>query len=163
MDRDTVQVYEERADAWRDRRPPRFLADARALARNTSPGAVTVDLGCGAGGYLPELALARPSPSTPPTRWWSWPERRRPARWPVQADLEALPFRRAAFGAAWARASYLHVANDRLPLALADLHRSMVVGAPAHALTAARDAEWSARRRRLPGTVVRRVERAATA
>jgi TDG/mug DNA glycosylase family protein len=53
-----------------------------------------------------------------------------PDAWPVRADLEALPFRRGALGAAWARASYLHVATDRLPAALADLHHALAVGSP---------------------------------
>lgn len=48
----------------------------------------------------------------------------------VQADLEALPFRRRSFGGGWAANSYLHVSPPRLPLALAQLHRAMVVGAP---------------------------------
>jgi TDG/mug DNA glycosylase family protein len=64
-----------------------------------------------------------------------------PAAWPVQADLEALPFRRGALGAGWARASYLHVPNERLPWALADLQRALAVGAPAHLLLDAGDAE----------------------
>ena len=55
------------------------------------------------------------SRSTPRTRCCAWRGRPRPTRWPVQADLEALPFRRGALGAAWARASYLHVRTERLP------------------------------------------------
>ena len=54
-----------------------------------------------------------------------------PAAWPVQADLEALPFRRGALGGAWARASYLHLPRVRLPAALAELHRALAVDAPA--------------------------------
>ncbi len=50
----------------------------------------------------------------------------------VQGDLEALPFRRGALDGAWARASYLHVARDRLPWALMELHHSLAVGAAAH-------------------------------
>jgi len=48
----------------------------------------------------------------------------------VQADLGALPFRRAVLGGAWASKSYIHVQRPDLPLALADLHRSLAVGAP---------------------------------
>jgi len=50
----------------------------------------------------------------------------------VQGDLEALPFRRGALDGAWARASYLHIARDRLPWALMELHHALAVGAPAH-------------------------------
>jgi TDG/mug DNA glycosylase family protein len=49
----------------------------------------------------------------------------------VQADLEALPFRRGALGTAWARNSYVHLPRASIPLALADLHRSLRVGAHA--------------------------------
>ncbi|MEX2100248.1 MAG: mismatch-specific DNA-glycosylase, partial [Acidimicrobiia bacterium] len=50
----------------------------------------------------------------------------------VQADLEALPFRRGGLGGAWARASYLHIPRRRLPCALMQLHQALAVGAPAH-------------------------------
>jgi TDG/mug DNA glycosylase family protein len=59
----------------------------------------------------------------------------------VQADLEALPFRRGSLGAAWARASYLHVPKVWLPLALAELHQSLALGAPIHLTMRAGDAE----------------------
>lgn len=48
----------------------------------------------------------------------------------IQADLEALPLAPGSLGAAWARHAYLHVPTERLPLALAQLHRALVVGAP---------------------------------
>ena len=48
----------------------------------------------------------------------------------VNADLEALPFRTGSLGGAWASRSYIHVERDRVPLALADLHRSLAMGAP---------------------------------
>jgi TDG/mug DNA glycosylase family protein len=129
MERDTVAVYEARAVEWRERRPPKLVDDARALAALTPDGAVTVDLGCGSGAYLPHLneptvaldaafamvALARDAA---------------PATWPVVGDLESLPLRRRALGAAWARASYLHVRNELLPAALAELHHALEVGAP---------------------------------
>jgi TDG/mug DNA glycosylase family protein len=53
---------------------------------------------------------------------------RAPGALRVQADLEALPFRREALGAAWARNSYVHLPRVATPLALADLHRSMKPG-----------------------------------
>jgi len=52
-----------------------------------------------------------------------------PTAWRVRADLHDLPFRSQALGAAWASRSYVHVARSGLPLALADLHRSLAVGA----------------------------------
>jgi TDG/mug DNA glycosylase family protein len=47
----------------------------------------------------------------------------------VQGDLEALPFGPQCLAGGWANMSYLHVPKVRLPLALADLHRVLVVGA----------------------------------
>jgi double-stranded uracil-DNA glycosylase len=131
VERDTVAVYEARAEEWRDRRRPRFLDAARALAAATPPGAASIDLGCGAGLHLPYLsqpvvALDAAHAMVRLAREAS------PGAWPLQADLEALPFRRGALGAGWARASYLHVRNERLPFALADLHRALAVGAPVH-------------------------------
>ncbi|HEX4530104.1 MAG TPA: uracil-DNA glycosylase family protein [Acidimicrobiia bacterium] len=131
MERDTVAVYEERAEEWRDRRRPRFLDQVRSLAAATPPGAVSVDLGCGAGLHLPYLG--RPVVALDAAHAMVGLARAEaPDAWPVQADLEALPFRRGALGAGWARASYLHVPNQRLPFALADLHRASTVGAPVH-------------------------------
>src|SRR5204862_22407 len=46
------------------------------------------------------------------------------------ADLERLPFRPQSLGGAWARNSYLHLPAQRLPLALADLHRVTAPDAP---------------------------------
>jgi TDG/mug DNA glycosylase family protein len=129
VERATVEVYEAQAAAWRERRPPTHLDDARALAAATPPGAITVDLGSGPGSYLahlprPVVALDAAAAMLRLAR------EEAPDAWPVRADLEALPFRRGALGAAWARASYLHVRPEHLPLALADLHRALVVGAP---------------------------------
>jgi hypothetical protein len=53
-----------------------------------------------------------------------------PTSWGVQADLENLPFRAGSLGGAWARASYLHVPQRLLPLALAQLHRATAPDAP---------------------------------
>jgi TDG/mug DNA glycosylase family protein len=133
MERDTVQVYEARAADWRAARPPRRLDDLRSLVSKVPPGAVVVDLGCGAGLHLPYL----PPPAVALDAAHAMVRLAReaaPDAWPVQADLEALPFRRGALGGGWARASYLHVRRERLPLALADLHHALAVGAPAHLL-----------------------------
>ena len=141
MERATVAVYEHRAREWRDHRPiGRFLDRAQALAGDTAPGAVTADLGCGAGLHLP--ALGRPTVALDAA--WAMVDLAReaaPDAWPVQGDLEALPFRRGALGAAWARASYLHLPRTRIPAALADLHHALALGAPAHLTMHAGDTE----------------------
>src|SRR5690606_33663801 len=53
-----------------------------------------------------------------------------PAALRVRADLADLPFRRHAFAGAWASRSYVHLPGRTVPAALADLHRSLSVGAP---------------------------------
>ena len=129
MERDTVRVYEERAAEWREARPPSRTDEARALAAETAAGAVTVDLGCGPGSYLPHLS--RPTVALDAAdAMLQLARAESPDAWLVRADLEALPFRRNALGAAWARASYLHVRPEQLPAALADLHHALALGAP---------------------------------
>ena len=94
-------------------------------------GGVVADLGCGAGLHLPYL----PRPAVALDAASAMVELAREAAPDVpgvQGDLEALPFRRGALEGAWARASYLHVARDRLPWALMELHHALAVGAPAH-------------------------------
>jgi double-stranded uracil-DNA glycosylase len=129
MERATVDVYERRAADWLARRPPRRVDAARDFAARVSPGEVRVDAGSGPGSYTARLgapvvaldaalAMVRLAAS------------QAPGAWPVQGDLEALPFRRGTLAGAWARASYLHVERERLPLALAELHHALRVGAP---------------------------------
>ena len=130
VDRETVAVYEARATEWRDRRPARLPELAQALAEEVASGAVRLDVGCGAGKHLQHLgrplialdaayAMVRLAREAAPDAWC------------VQADLEGLPLRQGSVGGAWARASYLHVPRTHLPWALMELHRALVVGAPA--------------------------------
>jgi TDG/mug DNA glycosylase family protein len=131
VDHDTVAVYETRAEEWRDRRAARFLDRAALLGASVVDGSFVADLGCGAGLHLPYL----PRPAVALDAAFAMVGLAReaaPDAAGVQADLEALPFRRGALGGAWARASYLHVPRDRLPWALMELHHALAVGAPAH-------------------------------
>jgi TDG/mug DNA glycosylase family protein len=138
VERDTVRVYEARAEEWRDARPARRLDELRSLVAVVPAGAAVVDLGCGAGLHLPHLP--RPAVALDAAHAMVRLAREAaPDAWPVQADLEALPFRRGALGGAWARASYLHVRHEQLPMALADLHHALAVGAPAHLVLHAGD------------------------
>lgn len=124
-----MDVYEARATEWSARRPPKRRDAARAFATRLDAGAIRVDVGCGSGGYLADLG----SPVVAYDAAYAMVELARdaaPLAWPVQGDLEALPFRSGALGGAWARASYLHVPRDRLPLALGQLHRALHIGAP---------------------------------
>ena len=47
----------------------------------------------------------------------------------VQGDLEHLPFRPQSLATAWARNSYVHLPRTSIPLAFAELQRSLRVGA----------------------------------
>ena len=130
LDRATVAVYEARAVEWRDRRPPRFSELARALGDEILSGAIRIDVGCGSGGHLEHLGR----PVVALDAAYAMLELAReaaPDAWCVHGDLEALPLRRASIGASWARASYLHVRRVHLPSALMELHRVLVVDAPA--------------------------------
>jgi TDG/mug DNA glycosylase family protein len=131
VDRDTVAVYEQRATEWRDARAARFLDRAELLSAAVRHGDVVADVGCGAGLHLPYL----PRPAVALDAAFSMVVLARDVAPDVpglQADLEMLPFRRGALGAAWARASYLHVARVRLPWALMELHHAIALGAPIH-------------------------------
>jgi TDG/mug DNA glycosylase family protein len=130
MDRDTVAVYEERAQEWRDKRPARFAELARELGKEIRDGGFRLDAGCGAGLHLEHLGL----PIVALDAAYAMVALAReaaPEALPVQADLEALPFRRGAIGGSWARASYLHIRRAHLPYALMELHLALEVGAPA--------------------------------
>jgi TDG/mug DNA glycosylase family protein len=125
MDQQTRDIYDEQSGQWVQRRSPGQRPRAAALAeRSAGP---SVDLGCGPGWYSDVL----PSPVVALDFARSMLDLTRtntPNALTVQADLEALPFRRSAFGCAWANHSYLHVPRAHLPLALGDLQRSMYVG-----------------------------------
>src|SRR5438046_2371921 len=106
-----------------------MLAEARALAARCPPGAVQLDAGCGPGSYLG--ALGRPAVAVDAAHAMLVLARTAAPDVPgVQADLEALPFRRRSLGGAWARNSYVHVPKRHLPLALARLHDALEVDAP---------------------------------
>lgn len=129
MDPATRAVYEHRAEEWAERRPPRLLAEARRLATRVAPGATTVDLGCGPGGYFP--SLGRPLVGLDGAWAMLLAARRADAGVPlVHADLAALPFAPRRLGGAWARASYLHLPRTDLPAALAHLQLAMAIDAP---------------------------------
>ena len=63
----------------------------------------------------------------------------------VAADLRALPLRDRCLRAAWASRSYIHLARAEVPLALADLHRALVPGAPVELHLFEGDTEWDER------------------
>lgn len=129
MDDSTRATYEARASEWAERRPPRLGAEAAALSQRCLPGLPIADLGCGPGSYF--ATLRRPLVGLDGVRAMVELARQASADVPViQADLAALPFAPRCLGGAWARASYLHLPRHGLPVALAQLHRALAVGAP---------------------------------
>lgn len=128
MDRHTVEIYERESARYEAQRTPRFRPDAERFAALVDRGPA-IDLGSGPGWYTDALgeatvaldaalAMLRRTRQVAPTCL------------PVRADLGALPFRSGALGGGWARNTYVHLAAHDVPMALADLHRSLRVGAP---------------------------------
>lgn len=122
-------MYETRAADWAERRPPRRAEAAIAFSRAAVPGLPIVDLGCGPGSYFGQLR--RPLVGLDGAAGMLDIARRTGTdALLVQADLAALPFRRGSLGGGWARASFLHVPRDTLPIALAHLHAALAPDAP---------------------------------
>jgi double-stranded uracil-DNA glycosylase len=138
VDRATVEVYEREAGRWVAARGPADRERAAAFGAwasgdddsGSAGGGPCADLGCGPGWYTAELP--RPVIALDASMSMLREARARGSALAVQADLEALPFRRDALGSAWANRSYVHVARSALPMALADLHRATTPGAPIH-------------------------------
>jgi len=129
VDRATVEIYERVAAAYDAQRAPRQSGLAESFGRGVAAGAVRADLGCGPGRYTGSLG----HPVLALDAAWSMlalVAAKAPDALRVQADLEALPLRRASLGGAWANLSYQHVARLRLPLALAGLHEALAPDSP---------------------------------
>jgi TDG/mug DNA glycosylase family protein len=127
VDRETVAIYERESVRYESQRRPRFLPQAEALGARRPPG-MAIDLGCGPGWYTAALgdpvvaldaagAMVRRAVDVAPRCLG------------VQADLSALPFRRGALAAGWARNSYVHLQQDEVPMAFNDLHHVLAPGA----------------------------------
>ncbi len=128
MDRKTVEIYEQQSERYEAQRTPRHRPHAERFGRQVT-GGLAADLGCGPGWYTDALG----SPAVALDAALAMLRRTRevaPGCLPVQADLLALPIRRGGLGGAWARNTYVHLRAVDVPLALADLHRSLLVGAP---------------------------------
>ena len=128
MDRATVDIYERDSHRYEAQRTPRHRPHAEAFGRRVTQG-LAVDLGCGPGWYTdalgePAVALDAALAMLRRARQLS------PTCLPVQADLAALPFRRGSLGGGWARNTYVHLPAVDVPMALAELHAALAVGAP---------------------------------
>ncbi len=128
MDQQTVQLYEAESRTYAARRGPADLDRASALgAARVAP--VVADLGSGPGWHT--AALGPPAVAMDAARaMLELTQEAAPGAMCVQADLERLPYRRGALGGSWARNSYVHLRAAAVPLALAELHGALEVGAP---------------------------------
>ena len=124
MEPETVRIYEREAREWARLRRPRSPDAAIALGRAVPAGVPRADIGCGPGNYTANLGTPVIAIDAAAAMLEIARERVPDAAF-VRADLEAMPFRRAALGGGFARASYLHVPSTRLPRALAQLHQCL--------------------------------------
>ncbi len=128
LDHETLAVYDAEARTYAARRTPLAKDRTRALVAAAVDGPV-LDLGCGAGSHL---GLLGPTAIglDPAAGMLREARASHPAAPLVRAEGGRLPVRPRSLGAAWAHKSLQHVAAAHLPLVLADLHRSLAVGAP---------------------------------
>jgi double-stranded uracil-DNA glycosylase len=130
MEQGTVDIYDERGLAWAATHATAGRrAEAEAFADRVGPVAPRLDVGCGAGRYLPHLGT--PVVALDASRSMLGACRaEHPGALYVLGDVEHLPFARHSIGGAWSWMTHLHVPRVRLPLALWDLHRTLTVGSP---------------------------------
>ena len=129
MERATVERYEADGLRWAANRPLVRLDEARALGERVGRGRVRLDVGAGAGRHT--AALGEPVVALDAARTMlDALGAAVPGAMRVQADLEALPLRRGVGGGAWSNMAYQHIPRTRVPMALADLHDVLEVGAP---------------------------------
>jgi TDG/mug DNA glycosylase family protein len=130
MDHGTVDIYDQRGLAWAATHATAGRrAEAASFAERVAPGALRLDMGCGAGRYLPHLRTPAVAFDASAVMLAACRDAVPDALY-VQADVEHLPFARHSVGGAWSWMTHLHVPRVRLPLALWDLHRALAVGTP---------------------------------
>lgn len=130
LDPATRAVYEANAARWTDARVGKSVEPAERLrARATGTDAPLLDLGCGPGYLTAELPAGAIGLDPAGAMLELLRERVGDAA-AVQAEAAALPFRPGSLGGAVVNAVYVHVDRPDLPLTLAELHRSLEVGAP---------------------------------
>ena len=124
MDERTVAAYsgEKAASKFAEKREA-YRADRAEVFADGLVG-IRVDVGSGPGLYSQHLGEPLLSLDA------SYALVRRAGGWRVQADLEHLPLRRGTVAGAWASRAHQHIPHERLPLALAELHRAIALDGP---------------------------------
>jgi TDG/mug DNA glycosylase family protein len=129
VDRRTVEVYERYAREWTAARRPRDHVHAAWVERNRIDPLAVVDIGCGPGWGLAEVNPPRIALDPVPAMLDLVPGHA-PGALPVLASVGALPFRPRSLGGAIANRVLVHLPRGDVPLALAEVHRVLAVGAP---------------------------------
>ncbi len=130
MERSTVELYDQRGLEWAASHAKAGQRhQAERFADHVGATTVRIDVGCGAGRYLPHLGTPIIAFDAS-TVMLDACRRQVPDALYVQGDVEHLPFARQSINGAWSWMTYLHVPRTRLPLALWDLHRTLRVGSP---------------------------------
>ncbi len=130
VERATVDIYDVRGLQWAATHGAAGRrAEAEAFAGRVGDGVPRLDVGCGAGRYLPHLGAPAVALDASAAMLGACRDAVPDARY-VQGDVEALPFRPGSLGGAWSWMTHLHVPRHRLPMALWDLHRTLTVGSP---------------------------------
>jgi len=130
VERGTIDIYDDRGLRWAaSHAAPGQRAAAESFAADVPDGELRLDIGCGAGRYLPHLGQPALAVDASVVMLEACRSHVPDALY-VQADLEHLPFGRHTVSGAWTWMSHLHVPKTRLPLALGDLHRVLRVGSP---------------------------------
>jgi len=130
MDRRTVDVYEHNVPDWIEHRRRARPSTIDAFVQRTPPG-VRADVGCGPGWHSGDLGAPVVAFDAAPAMAASVRELA-PDAWPLVADLERLPFRAGGLTGAWAQKSYMHIAPESLPMALAEMHRALALDGALH-------------------------------
>jgi TDG/mug DNA glycosylase family protein len=130
MERSTVEIYDQRGLEWAashgnagQRHQAELFADRVGATK------MRIDVGCGAGRYLPYLGAPTIGFDASAVMLDACRQQVPDALY-VQGDVEHLPFAPQSIDGAWSWMTHLHVPRRRLPLALWDLHRSLRVGSP---------------------------------
>ncbi len=126
-----MDVYERRAEEWQRARSAGAFDIAADFARRVAPGALRLDLACGPGWHSDHLGAPVVATDAALAMLALVPGHA-PNALRAAHDLEALPFAANAFGGIWAHKCLMHVADERVPLALGELHRASSVGAALH-------------------------------
>lgn len=125
----TIAVYQRRAQDWVAARNRQGDEHVAWVERHRAAGPV-IDVGCGPGWNLTALSSPKIGLDATPAML-TLVGQREPGALRLLASAERLPVARGSLGGAVCNRVYLHLPRVAVPLALADLHRALVPGAPA--------------------------------